>query len=176
MKILHWLDRYLEECICVILMSAMTIIIFIQVIMRYIFSDSLSWSEELARYCFVWLIYIGTSYGCKHLQHIKIDAALSLFPRKLRPYIVLLGEFLILAFATYILLTGTQLVNLQIVYGKVSSAMQIPMAWVDLAPAVGFGLVIIRQIQAIWIKSAALGHRFIDSETVKEDSKNEEGR
>lgn len=153
MKILHWLDHYLEECICVALMSAMTIMIFIQVVMRYIFSASLSWSEELARYFFVWLIYIGTSYGCKHLQHIKIDAALGLFPKKLRPYIILLGDFLILAFATYILLTGTQLVNLQIIYGKVSSAMQIPMAAVDLAPVAGFGLVIIRQIQSIWTKA-----------------------
>lgn len=46
-KALKWLNEYLEITLCVILMSAMTLIIFIQVIMRYIFSNSLSWSEEL---------------------------------------------------------------------------------------------------------------------------------
>ena len=58
-KILKFLNDYLEETICIILMSVMTIIIFIQVIMRYVMHNSLSWSEELARYCFIWLIYIG---------------------------------------------------------------------------------------------------------------------
>ena len=52
-KILKFLNDYLEETICIILMSIMTIIIFIQVIMRYVMHNSLSWSEELARYCFV---------------------------------------------------------------------------------------------------------------------------
>ena len=46
-KILHFLNEYLEETICVILMSVMTIIIFIQVVMRYLMHNSLSWSEEL---------------------------------------------------------------------------------------------------------------------------------
>lgn len=81
-KILKFLNDYLEETICIILMSVMTIIIFIQVIMRYVMHNSLSWSEELARYCFVWLIYIGVAYGCKLMKHIKIDAALKLFPEK----------------------------------------------------------------------------------------------
>ena len=82
-KILKFLNDYLEETICIILMSVMTIIIFIQVIMRYVMHNSLSWSEELARYCFVWLIYIGVAYGCKLMKHIKIDAALKLFPESM---------------------------------------------------------------------------------------------
>ena len=79
-KILKFLNDYLEETICIILMSVMTIIIFIQVIMRYVMHNSLSWSEELARYCFIWLIYIGVAYGCKLMNHIKIDAAFMLCP------------------------------------------------------------------------------------------------
>ena len=98
-KILKFLNDYLEETICIILMSVMTIIIFIQVIMRYVMHNSLSWSEELARYCFIWLIYIGVAYGCKLMKHIKIDAALKLFPEKVRPYITIVGELLVLAFA-----------------------------------------------------------------------------
>ena len=110
-KILKFLNDYLEETICIILMSVMTIIIFIQVIMRYVMHNSLSWSEELARYCFIWLIYIGVAYGCKLMKHIKIDAALKLFPEKVRPYITIVGELLVLAFAAYIVVTGVELIN-----------------------------------------------------------------
>ena len=128
-KILKFLNDYLEETICIILMSVMTIIIFIQVIMRYVMHNSLSWSEELARYCFIWLIYIGVAYGCKLMKHIKIDAALKLFPEKVRPYITIIGELLVLAFA---------------------------LQYINAAPVVGFGLVVIRQIQTIWYLAGKL--------------------
>ena len=78
MKVLKWLDANLEKYLCVVLMSVMTLIIFIQVVARYVFQNSLSWSEELARYIFIWLVYLGISYGCQMRKHIKIDAALQL--------------------------------------------------------------------------------------------------
>lgn len=60
-KILKWLDDNAELYLCVFLMSFMTLVTFIQVVMRKVFNNSLSWSEELARYVFIWLIYIGIS-------------------------------------------------------------------------------------------------------------------
>lgn len=133
-KILKFLNDYLEETICIILMSVMTIIIFIQVIMRYVMHNSLSWSEELARYCFVWLIYIGVAYGCKLMKHIKIDAALKLFPEKVRPYITIVGELLVLAFAAYIVVTGVELTYKQWLFGKVSPALGVPLQYINAAP------------------------------------------
>jgi len=61
-KVLKWMDDNLEMSISIVLMSGMTVLIFIQVIMRYIFKNSLSWSEELARYlliiCLMFITYI----------------------------------------------------------------------------------------------------------------------
>ena len=142
-KILKFLNDYLEETICIILMSVMTIIIFIQVIMRYVMHNSLSWSEELARYCFIWLIY-------------KIDAALKLFPEKVRPYITIVGELLVLAFAAYIVVTGVELTYKQWLFGKASPALGVPLQYINAAPVVGFGLVVIRQIQTIWYLAGKL--------------------
>ena len=149
-KVLHFLNEYLEETSCVCLMSFMTVIIFIQVVMRYVMHNSLSWSEELARYCFIWLIYIGVAYGCKLMKHIKIDAALHLFPEKVRPYIVITGEVLVLVFAVYIVVTGVELTYKQWEFGKVSPALGLPLQYINAAPDVGFGLVVFRQIQTIW--------------------------
>lgn len=155
----NWLDENFEMVCGVFLMSVMTLVIFVQVIMRYIFHNSLSWSEEFARYCFIWLIYLSASYGCKRMAHIKIDAALKLYPKKVRPYITILGDLLVLVLAVYLLMTGIQLVDFQITYQKVSPAMGFPMAVVDMAPVVGFGLIIIRQIQAVFKRVSALDER-----------------
>ena len=113
------------------------------------FNNSLSWSEELARYVFIWLIYIGISYGCKLRKHIKIDAALNLFPKKVRPYIVVLGDILFIVFAVYIVYTGTVYSLSQMQYNMRSPALKIPNEFVYMSTVVGFGLAVIRQIQTI---------------------------
>ena len=149
MKVIKWLDEYLEITLCVILMALMTTLIFVQVVMRYVFSSSLSWSEELTRYVFIWLIYLGISYGCKIIKHIKIDAAMYLFPKKVRPYIAIVGDVIFLAFAIYIAVTGFQLCGMQMKLGKTSPAMYLPLEYVYAAPPVGLTLAAIRKIQTI---------------------------
>ena len=148
-KILKWLDDNLELYLCVFLMSAMTLVTFIQVVMRKVFNNSLSWSEELARYIFIWLIYIGISYGCKLRKHIKIDAALNLFPKKVRPYVVVLGDILFILFAIYIAYTGVTYSLSQMQFNTRSPALKIPMEYVYMSTVVGFGLAIIREIQTV---------------------------
>lgn len=173
-KILHFLNDYLEESICVTLMSVMTVVIFIQVVMRYVMHNSLSWSEELARYCFIWLIYIGVAYGCKKMKHIKIDAALRLFPEKCRPYVVILGELLVIAFAAYIVKTGIAYTVKQAQYGKVSPALGLPLQYINIAPAAGFALVIVRQIQTVFHLVGSLS-REEDPAGTMQDSRKERG-
>jgi len=149
MKVLKWLDENFEKTVCVVLISVMTLLVFLQVIMRYVFHNSLSWSEELARYVFIWLIYLGISYGCKLRKHIKIDAALMLFPKKIRPLVTILGDILFLVFCVYITVTGFNYAMLQAELGKASSALHIPFQYVYSAVWVGFGLATFRQIQTI---------------------------
>lgn len=164
MKILSWLDEKFEISIAVFLMSLMTILIFVQVVMRKVFSNSLSWSEELARYLFIWLIYLGISYGAKIRKHIKIDAGLKLFPKKMRPYIVIAGDIFFFLFAVYIIYTGYQYVLMQAAYNKMSPALGIPYKFVYAAPMVGFLLTSIRQIQIIVyrVKSFKSGEEWED--------------
>ncbi len=149
LKFLKALDEKFELYICVVLMSFMTVLIFVQVFMRYVMHNSLTWSEELARYIFIWLIYLGISYGAKIMKHIKIDAALGLFPKAARPYVVILGDILFLVFAIFIVYTSWGVVQKQIKLGQTSPALHVPMWIVYLAPTVGFALTTIRQIQTL---------------------------
>lgn len=146
-KTLKWLDEYLEIGICVVLMVVMTLLIFVQVIMRYVFSNSLTWSEELARYVFIWLIYLGISYAAKQMKHVKIQAALYLFPRRLRPYITIIGDIVMFLFSLFVIWYGAGMVAFQGMFR--AAALGIPMSWIYAAPVVGFALTTIRQIQTV---------------------------
>ncbi len=57
--------------------GTMTVLIFMQVIFRYVFKESLSWSEELARYMFIWLTFIGASIATREKTHINVATFVS---------------------------------------------------------------------------------------------------
>ena len=60
-KVLAWLNQYLEEALLGIFLIAMTLIMGIQVFSRYVLQTSLSWSEELTRYLFIWSGFLSVS-------------------------------------------------------------------------------------------------------------------
>ncbi|WP_313530811.1 TRAP transporter small permease [Anaerotignum sp.] len=153
---MKYINDHLEEFFIIPLMFLMSIIIFIQVIMRYAFQNSLVWSEELARYMFVWLVYFAVSYTARREKHIRIDAAINIYPKKLRPYIEILSEIIVLAFSAFIAVTAITVFQKITWSGQLSPAMRLPMQFVYLAPLVGFVLTSVRQIQCVIRRVKAL--------------------
>ena len=103
---MKWFLDHVEEFFMIPLIFAMSIIIFIQVVCRYVFQNSLTLSEEMARYMFVWLVYFSVSYTARREKHIRIDAAINLYPKKARPYIEILSEVIVLGYAHFFAVTG----------------------------------------------------------------------
>ena len=148
----------LEEFIIIPLIFAMSFIIFIQVIARYVFRNSLTWSEELARYLFVWLVYFSVSFTARRQKHIRIDAAINLYPKAMRPIIEIVSEVIVLAFSVFIAVTGVTVFQKIEWSGQMSPAIGLPMQFVYAAPMVGMALTAIRQLQCIIEKIGKLGH------------------
>ncbi|MBZ4645393.1 MAG: hypothetical protein PWR27_1483 [Petroclostridium sp.] len=149
---LKFLDKHLEDYILVAFMAIMSVVIFFQVIMRYVFRSSLTWSEELARYLFVWIVYFAISYAVKERKHIKIEAALYLMPKKVRPYMPIIGDIIVFVFSAFIIVTSWEIVLRQASGGQISPAMRIPMQYIYAAPFVGFTLTAFRTIQVIMLR------------------------
>ena len=80
MKILKLLDEKLEEVFLVIILIAAVIIVAMQVVTRYILKVPLPWSEEIARYLFLWLTWVGASYATKERKHVSIDLVYEKLP------------------------------------------------------------------------------------------------
>lgn len=150
MKVLKFLDENLEKMLCVVFLALMSIIIVLQVFFRYVLNNSLSWSEELARYLFIWMIYIGISYGVKLDKHICVDAVYTFMPKGIKRGYAIVAYILFLIFAVAIIYYGILVVGMQITSGQVSPAMGLPMQYVYAAPVVGMVLTVIRLIQKIY--------------------------
>lgn len=146
MNIIRWFDRHIEELLLTILSTVMVTVIFVQVVMRQL-DNSLSWSEELARFCFIWLIYIGISYGVKKQRHIKVDVILVLLNQKGKVIVNVISTILFMAFAVFVIIYGFEIANKLLGFGQTSPALQIPMGLVYLSAPIGMGLTLIRLIQ-----------------------------
>lgn len=149
-KIIHWLDEYLEESLLVILLAAMTVIMGVQVFCRYALSMSLSWSEELTRYLFIWAGFISVSYCTRRCISIKIEQFAALLPRRGRALLKVINHTVEITLFIYLLPFAWNYFYSAVESGQTSPALGIPMYYVQAAPLVGFALVSVRVIQR-WI-------------------------
>ena len=72
MSVLTFLEKRLEEVIAGIGVVIMCIMVFFQVVMRYVFSLPTSWSDEIAQYCMLWSVYLSVSWAVRELSLIHI--------------------------------------------------------------------------------------------------------
>lgn len=156
MKIIKWLDAHLEESLLIFLSVLMTSSITVQVFMRYVMNSSLSWSEELARYCFIWLVYIGISYGVKMQKHIKVDVVLQFMKVRQMNIMGIIANLIFLSFSLLVIVYGNNIALQLLGWGQTSPALHVPMGFVYMAAPVGFALTSIRLIQQIILQILTL--------------------
>ncbi|WP_269901204.1 TRAP transporter small permease [Paenalcaligenes faecalis] len=155
---MKWLDQNLEESLLVLLLSMMSVLIGTQVFMRYVLNDALTWSEELARYCFIWATYIGAACAVKRHAHIRVEAVTNkLFPNY-QHHVTIVAHLFFIIFAALVMKEGYALTVKIFNFGQKSSSLGIPMGYVYLAPMVGFGLVVLRLLQQIYYEIQAIRH------------------
>ncbi len=90
---------HVEEGLLALILAAMTLLTFLQVVLRYAFNSSLLWALEADSYLFAWLILIGMSYGVRVHAHIGVDLAVKSLPSRLRRAAGLLAIGLCLLYA-----------------------------------------------------------------------------
>ncbi|OFK66376.1 hypothetical protein HMPREF3056_02735 [Corynebacterium sp. HMSC056F09] len=150
---------YVDEYIGAGILGIMTILLFVQVFSRFILQNSLSWSEELSRYMFIWMNFLLLGIVTLRGEHIAIDVLTSKLKggvKKIAMQFVIIACFIVniilLVFAIQIATTLFQL-------GQTSAALQLPM-WVVYS-ALPFGLVLccLRMLQTsgqIWLGTSPL--------------------
>ena len=138
LRYLKWLSDKLNEIsiISVILMLlSMTFIVFAQVISRYLFKNSISWSEEIARWLMIWIVFLGSGIAVKYGEHIGLSFIFDRFQGKVKATVSLLINIGILIFLYFCVVKSFAMYKF-IINQKTAAAM-ISMAWPFSAVPVG---------------------------------------
>lgn len=135
--------RNAEAGVIGILILVMSLLAFVQVLTRYVFKYPLPWIEELTRYIMVWMVLIGAATGVASKSHLGVEIMeIFLSPSRLRILnIFTMGLTVILG--AVLVVVSTRFSLDQIDTQQLSPAMQIPMAYVTAALAVGSLLIAI---------------------------------
>jgi len=132
---------WLLERILIALSLLISIVVFLQVVFRYVLSQPLFWSEELPRYLLIWTTFLAAALAQKHRAHINITLAVNLLPRRIQKWLRILADILICVFLGVLVYSGS-LVSRVTLHHR-STALQIPMAAVYLALPVGAALMML---------------------------------
>ena len=143
-KLINFYNQ-LEAHLLVCSLIFTVILVFFQVILRYVFSSSLSWSEELARYIFIWQIWLGTS-----VAHVRIEALVGSEESRRMTMLRIAADVIWLAFCLLLVKYGFELVASIYTRGLISAAMRMPMYLVYLSLPVSQLAVSLRIIGELW--------------------------
>ncbi|MBL0406758.1 TRAP transporter small permease [Microvirga aerilata] len=108
------------------LFAVMVLACTAQVVWRYLFNDPLVWSEELARYVFIWISYLSAWVAWKSRSHIALDAVTYLNSPAMNAWTNRIVEVLVVGYCLYTLLASFQIVG--ITHSQPSAVLELPMS------------------------------------------------
>ncbi|MCF6094839.1 TRAP transporter small permease [Microaerobacter geothermalis] len=111
-----------------LLLFVMVIVVFAQVLIRYIFDQPLAWSEELARYILVWITFLGAAYAMSKKAHVGVEIVVKLFPKNFQKIVTVLSALLSLFFFGMMIYQGYLFVERTM--AQTSAVLQLPMGGV----------------------------------------------
>lgn len=142
----------IENAVIILGLSAMFLILLAQVIMRYVFSRPLTWSEEAARFIFVYVSFIGISYAYRQKGHIRMEVVVNLFPQAVRRGLEVLINLGTIALFCYMIPFSFRFIGIQA--GVKATATHIPMSIVYTALPLGMALscvrLLISSLRIVW--------------------------
>ena len=147
MKFLKKLDENLERYLMFVMLAGMTLILGLQIVCRFVFNNSLTWSEELARFMFIWSAFLSIAFCLKEGISLKIDTLVAVFPQKVQSIMWLIGDIIMFVFFAYMIPSAWDFAYASVQNGQTSAACGIPMYFVQGSLVVGFALAAFRSLQ-----------------------------
>jgi TRAP-type C4-dicarboxylate transport system permease small subunit len=131
----------LTQKLVILLISVTMLSLIIQVFWRYVLSSAPSWTDELALFCFCWMVFLAGSLGVKEGFHVSLDLLKTFLPDTVARVFDYIINILILIFGVFFAFSGFEYVAGTM--GRVSAAVQYPIVWLNsAAPVAGVFIVL----------------------------------
>jgi len=149
------IEHYPEDWIAFVIFWSLAFIVFLQFFTRYVLNDSLSWTEEIARYGLMWIVFIGGIMVTRRNTHIAVELLSNVMkPGPARAALLALVDFIKLGFLgllAFFSLTITERMHLQRM-----TVFDLPMSYVYGGVAFGCIFMFLRQAINVW-RNARIG-------------------
>lgn len=136
----------IEIYMCRLFFIAFISIILLQIISREVFGYSITWSEELAVYLFVWFVFLGASYAVTLERHNRIDFQYKYFPDRLVLILKIFAEVVWLFFNIYFFYLCYDFVFNRINLFWTSQTIGIPMKYIYMIMPLSFLFMTLRHV------------------------------
>lgn len=138
-----WCVRNPVEMIAALLIFVLTVMVFLQVLYRYVLHSPLAWSEEFAMFLFQWCIFIGAALAIKHHYHFHVDLVTSRLSGNFRAAIQMLSSAIVFTVAYAMIHMG---IKMALSNEYVYPTLQIRVSYAYLAFPVSGVLIVIYQV------------------------------
>lgn len=147
---LRGLINRLEEVLLAVLLAFMTVLTFVQVVLRYAFNSGIAWSLEATTYSFAALVFIGMSYGVRTHTHIAVDLFTRKLPKRVERAVNVVAIVACLVYAVLMLYGATVFVERLFVLGNYARDVPAPKWLLTVTMPLGFALLAFRFLEAGW--------------------------
>lgn len=156
----HWALR-IECVIGVVLLLVLYVLLITQVFFRYVLNSPLGWSEELARFAFIWMIFIGSAYLAGRNAHIAVTFLADSFAPAAARWIIRTAAAVVTLAAAVVAVSSVSFVSATT--NLLSPAVGLPMGLIYAAPMLSFALIAIHMLEYIITGEAAEGHEEVSA-------------
>lgn len=148
-RLMHWLDRF-DHAAILILLAGLVAVVSLQVASRFVLKIPIEWSEEVARFLFIWFCWLGSSYATLKFHHIRITAHLRLLPPRLARALLVAGDLVWIGFNLFVVVAGVKYLLSTIEYPYRAMITDINMFWIFLPIPVIFVVFTLRVVHNLF--------------------------
>ena len=156
MDILRRIDQNAERWLLLTFYVMLVITMAIEVLRREIFAYASIWGEEIVRYSFIYLAWIGAAAAVKERAHIRIDVAMHYLAPRPKALLYIFGDLVMFIVALVAFYWSIETVHVSAKFGSVTDGLRISKVWFLMAVPLGFGLMIWRLLQSFMRDCRAL--------------------
>lgn len=143
------LDRNAERWALLLFYSMLVITMAVEVVRREVFANSSIWGEEVVRYAFIYLAWIGAASAVRERAHIRIDVLFHYVGPRMKAALYIFGDLVMLGVALLAVYWSWETVVTSWTFGSVSHGLRVSLVWFLMAVPIGFSLMIFRLLQSL---------------------------
>jgi TRAP-type C4-dicarboxylate transport system permease small subunit len=138
----------LVDWVCLGLMLVLVVDVFLGVWSRYVLQATFQWYDEVARLCFVWMVFLGAASAVRRGAHCRLHLLIDRFGPRLRRATDLVVGLLVVAFGGVLVAGG--LAMWPVARRQVSDSLELSMVWFYAALPIGGALMILFSVPQLW--------------------------